>query len=237
MKIDDSTYTPYKKTLKQKDEDLKKACKEFEAVFTFQLLKSMRATVQKCDLFHGGQGEEIYQSLLDQELSKNLAGTGEDSIAGMLYNQLKNQLVETDDVQSTDKDHSLEGNSPVWPLKTHVSSEFGWRKDPFTGENRFHNGIDLAAKEGEEIRSPLEGRVVFSDFQEGYGNTVVLDHGKGTTTLYAHNSANLVKAGDWVEKGMPIAKVGSTGRSTGPHLHFEVKKSGRQVNPSEFLES
>ena len=101
MKIDISNHMPVRKTTAQKNEDLKKACKEFEAVFTYQLLKSMRTTVEKCDLFHGGHGEEIYQSLLDQELSKNLSGPGNNSLANILYNQLKNGLPETGSDEET----------------------------------------------------------------------------------------------------------------------------------------
>jgi murein DD-endopeptidase MepM/ murein hydrolase activator NlpD len=82
----------------------------------------------------------------------------------------------------------------------------------------------------------LQGRVVSSEYREGYGNVVVLDHGQGLSTLYAHNRETLVKEGDRVIQGAPLARVGSTGRSTGPHLHFEVRKDGRQTDPVAFLE-
>ncbi len=219
------------------DEALKKACRDFESVFTYQLLKSMRSTIDKCDLFHGGQGEEIYESLLDQELSKNIADGGSNSLSELLYRQLKGG--ETPDLQRTDTVILREGAertaSYQWPLRARITSEFGMRKDPFTGESRFHQGIDLAAGEGTPVEACREGRVIKSEYQKGYGNVVVLDHGNGITTLYAHNRENLVKEGDWIRKGAPVAEVGSTGRSTGPHLHFEVRRHGKHLNPLEFL--
>jgi murein DD-endopeptidase MepM/ murein hydrolase activator NlpD len=120
-------------------------------------------------------------------------------------------------------------------LSGRISSSFGWRKDPFTGKKKFHDGIDLAAKEGTNVKASMAGKVLVTDDQSGYGKVVVLDNGHGLTTLYAHNSDILVKTGDWVKKGSTIAKVGSTGRSTGPHLHFEVRKDGKRLDPEKFL--
>ncbi len=220
----------------QRDESLKKACKDFEAVFTYQILKSMRSTVEKCDLFHGGQGEEIYESLLDQELSKKIAGGGSNSLSEFLYQQLKGK--DSQNLQGPDTGTTGEnkGNStPQWPIQGRISSEFGWRKDPFTGESRLHKGIDLAASEGTPVTACRDGRVIMSGYQKGYGNVVALDHGNGVTTLYAHNRENLVKEGEWSRKGDPLARVGCTGRSTGPHLHFEVREHGRHLDPREYL--
>lgn len=221
----------------QKDNELKKACKEFESLLTYELLKSMRNTVDKCDLFHGGQGEEIYQSMFDQELSKSISGYGNNSISSMLYQQLSGQeFSDTGTVSAgIERDAYQDSNYPRWPVKAQISSDFGWRKDPFTGENRFHNGIDIAADEGAEVNASMSGKVIISDYREGYGNTVVLEHENGLTTLYAHNKENLVKPGDLVKKGTAIASVGSSGRSTGPHLHFEVKRNGKSLDPSVFL--
>ena len=221
-----------KKQADERDMKLRKACRDFESVFTYEILKNMRNSVEKCDLFHGGQAEDIYQSMLDQQLAKNMAGKGPNSIANMLYQQLKHldQMEGNGDIVS-DNDKSL----PVWPLNGRISSSFGWRKDPFTGKKKFHDGIDLAAKEGTDVKAAMAGKVLVTDDQSGYGKVVVLDHGHGFTTLYAHNSDVLVKTGDWVKKGSTIAKVGSTGRSTGPHLHFEVRKDGKRLDPEKFL--
>jgi len=112
-----------------------------------------------------------------------------------------------------------------------VSSSFGYRKDPFTGAAKFHHGVDIAAAEGTEVYPAKAGEVVFSGFRKGYGNIVEVDHGDGLVTRYAHNRANRVAAGDRVGTDTVIAEVGSTGRSTGPHLHFEVHYEGRKVPP------
>jgi murein DD-endopeptidase MepM/ murein hydrolase activator NlpD len=236
MKINIADYLPDRKTLDQKDRELKKACREFESIFTYQLLKSMRKTVDKCDLFHGGQGEEIYESLLDQELAKKMAGRGSNSLADFLFQQLKGHTSsESGFDRGVDHNPLAVSGAPQWPLTASVSSGFGWRKDPFTGENRFHYGIDLAAEEGTPVRASMSGKVLISDTGTGYGNRVVVDHGHGFVTTYAHNRRNLVKPGDWVRKGSPIAEVGSSGRSTGPHLHFEVKRNGKHLDPLPFL--
>ncbi len=121
----------------------------------------------------------------------------------------------------------------VYPIREggRVSSGFGVRKDPFTGKGRFHHGVDIAAAEGTAIHPVKGGEVTFSGYQKGYGNVVVVDHGGGFVTKYAHNRANRVAVGDRVDPDTVIAEVGSTGRSTGPHLHFEVSYGGEKVHP------
>ncbi len=116
-----------------------------------------------------------------------------------------------------------------------ISSHFGLRKDPFTGQVRQHNGLDIAEPEGSPVRSAGGGKVVFSGERRGYGNLVIVDHGGGLETYYAHNSQNLVKQGEAVKKGEEIARVGHTGRATGPHLHFEVRRDGKAINPEAFI--
>ncbi len=117
-----------------------------------------------------------------------------------------------------------------------VTSEFGNRRDPFTGERRGHSGMDLAVPTGTSVRAALPGTVTVSTYnQGGYGYYVMIDHGSGLSTLYGHNSQLLARVGQTVEAGDVIALSGSTGRSTGPHLHFEVRINGERTNPRSYL--
>ncbi len=115
------------------------------------------------------------------------------------------------------------------------SSNFGWRIDPFNGVRAFHEGMDFMAETGTEAHAAAGGVVAYSDFHPQYGNMIEVDHGNGLITRYAHLSKRLVKAGDVVLSGSNIGKVGSTGRATGPHLHFEVRQNGAPLNPVRFL--
>ncbi len=117
-----------------------------------------------------------------------------------------------------------------------VTSEFGYRRDPFTGERKGHSGMDLAVPTGTSVRAALPGTVTVSTYnQGGYGYYVMIDHGNGLSTLYGHNSQLLARVGQTVEAGDVIALSGSTGRSTGPHLHFEVRINGERTNPRSYL--
>ncbi len=119
--------------------------------------------------------------------------------------------------------------------KARLTSAFGMRRDPFTGRRQHHNGVDVAATTGTKIFPFKSGEVVFSGWKGGYGNMVIVEHGDGTETYYGHNSKNLVKPGQRVGTDTPLGLVGSTGRSTGPHIHFEVRKNGRAVDPIPLL--
>jgi murein DD-endopeptidase MepM/ murein hydrolase activator NlpD len=116
-----------------------------------------------------------------------------------------------------------------------TSSYYGKRADPFTGKLAMHKGMDFAGKEGSEIVAVANGVVTWAGDRYGYGNLVEVNHGNGYTTRYGHNAKFLVEVGDSVEKGQAISHMGSTGRSTGPHVHFEVLKNDRQVNPAKFV--
>ncbi len=122
------------------------------------------------------------------------------------------------------------------PVKTgYRSSGFGRRIDPITGHEEFHAGIDFNGPRGSPIHAVADGVVVFSGRRPGYGNTVEIDHGNGYRTRYAHNDRNLVKVGDRVRVGDMIATMGRSGRTTGVHLHFEVWRHGRPVDPAPYL--
>ncbi len=116
-----------------------------------------------------------------------------------------------------------------------LSSSFGWRIDPFSGQKSFHEGLDFPSESGTPIVAAASGKVIFADVHPQYGKMVEVDHGNGLVTRYAHASRLFVKEGDFILRGQKIAAVGSTGRATGPHLHFEVRLNGVPQNPGRFL--
>jgi len=135
-----------------------------------------------------------------------------------------------------DKDISAEQKITGRPVKTGwLSSPYGYRADPFTGKRSWHAGIDFSALAGSDVVATAAGVVTTVERKAGYGIFVEISHGDGYTTRYGHNKTVLVKKGDLVEKGETIAKVGSTGRSTGPHVHYEVTRNGKRVNPWRYL--
>jgi murein DD-endopeptidase MepM/ murein hydrolase activator NlpD len=123
----------------------------------------------------------------------------------------------------------------ILPADGPMTSPFGWRVHPILGTSRFHNGLDFGAEYGSLIKAADNGVVIAAEWSGGYGNAVIIDHGNGITTLYGHTSQMYVTVGQAVQKGQPIAAVGSTGFSTGPHLHFEVRRQGEPIDPMPFL--
>ena len=117
-----------------------------------------------------------------------------------------------------------------------LSSKYGYRSDPFTGKRTWHAGVDLAGKDGSDIIAVAGGVVTYADERYGYGNLVEIDHGDGLVTRYAHAKAIKVQVGNVVQKGQGIALMGSTGRSTGPHVHFEVIRNGKPENPEKYIQ-
>jgi len=117
----------------------------------------------------------------------------------------------------------------------YISSYFGQRMDPFSGEEAMHKGIDFATEAGADVLAVASGIVTWSGPREGYGNLIEINHGNGYTTRYAHNAATLVSVGDTVQRGEAVALVGSTGRSTGPHVHFEVLRDGTKIDPMAYI--
>ena len=156
---------------------------------------------------------------------------------GILTNQIKMRqfsFQELDEYLKNQK--SLLASTPsIWPTRGWVTSGFGYRKSPFTGLPEKHEGLDIAARLGSEVRSTADGKVILAGRENGYGNMVEIDHGYGVLTRYGHNSKNLVKVGDKVKRGQVIALIGSTGRSTGPHVHYEVMVNGIPVSPRNYI--
>ncbi len=155
-----------------------------------------------------------------------------------LGRDVQNREVQLGVLESLLMTHKL--NEQILPdgrpvTKGWISSSFGRRSDPFTGFSAFHKGIDFAGREGAQVVAVAAGVVTWSRDRFGYGRMVEIKHGNGYVTRYAHNERNLVKVGDTVQKGQAVALMGSTGRATGPNLHFEVLKNDVQVDPLKFI--
>lgn len=129
----------------------------------------------------------------------------------------------------------LASKPSIWPVKGWVTSEFGYRRSPFTNRHDFHTGIDIAAQWGTTVVSPATGVVRYAGYKGGLGRAVVVDHGYGIRSYYGHAAALLVKPGDVVKRGTKLAKVGSSGHSTGPHLHYEIHVDGVPVDPMQYV--
>ena len=142
-----------------------------------------------------------------------------------------------DSVRSgVEKRQALAAATPsIWPIAGWLSSSFGNRRDPFNGGRDFHPGLDIAADLGEAVIAPADGEVIAASYTGNYGNLIVIDHGFGITTRYAHLSRYAVRPGQAVQRGQTIGYVGSTGRSTSPHLHYEVLVNGQLTNPLRLL--
>jgi murein DD-endopeptidase MepM/ murein hydrolase activator NlpD len=139
------------------------------------------------------------------------------------------------ELQAKNKQEAPSSGSYIWPVSGRITSPFGMRYHPVLKTYRLHTGIDIAASSGTPVKASNGGTVLTSGWMGAYGYAIIIDHGGGISTLYAHHSANLVRSGDAVSRGDVIARVGSTGLSTGPHLHFEVRVNGVPENPMKWL--
>ena len=137
---------------------------------------------------------------------------------------------------ATTADWARASSSPsLWPVEGQVTGSFGERIDPFNGEGAFHSGVDISSAYGHPVIAPADGVVTFADFFGGYGKAIMIDHGHGISTRYGHLSGFAVTAGQQVHRGDTIGYVGLSGRSTGPHLHYEVRINDTPVNPYKYL--
>lgn len=228
---------------------------EFESYFLVQMLRQMRESMLE-DESREGLGAGTMTDTMDIELARQMTLGGGIGLTRMLKDAIERQTLgdgSTAVAQPLDAatpsllpltagsvgtplvsmaDPHETGAANLLPLAAPISSPFGYRADPFSGAMRFHAGVDIAAAYGREVPSAGPGQVVFSGAQGGYGNTVVVEHANGIRTRYAHLSSVQVEVGTRVDGGTVVGRVGSSGRSTGPHLHFEVLQDGQPVNPA-----
>lgn len=185
----------------------------------------------------GGSAENRTEPLRDTDLAKldTLAILDKD-LSGMdrmaqvqeeSFNNLKAFLADRKDL--------IERTPYRWPVHGFVSSGFGTRIDPFTGESRVHDAIDIVAPKGTDVRAPADGIVTFTGWDTTFGNMIVIDHGYRVITRYGHNDTILVREGQRVKRGDVISTIGSTGRSTGPHLHYEIRINDVAINPLTMI--
>jgi murein DD-endopeptidase MepM/ murein hydrolase activator NlpD len=179
-----------------------------------------------------GISDQQYNQSLDQLLTlRSSAMSGEFSHGMDLSNHLPSAL---GGIVSAGFVNAAYAPS-LWPVQGVVTSSFGARLDPFNNEGAFHSGIDIATAQGDAVRAPADGTVLKAGMGTGYGREVIIDHGHGIETLYAHLSGFAVVSGQDIRRGDILGYVGSSGHSTGPHLHYEVRIHDTPVNPSKYL--
>jgi len=176
-------------------------------------------TVSSIDAEHKQQLAAMHSELQRLELGI----TREEGELKLLSDHLKEQQI------------LLNFTPSVWPVRGWISSHFGYRISPFTGRREMHKGLDIVNRKGTPVVVTADGRVVFAGYKHGYGKMVIVDHGLEKLTKYGHLSKISVHSGDLVTRGQELGKVGSTGRSTGPHLHYEVVVNGKAVDPVDYL--
>lgn len=224
--------------------DPKSVAAKMQQMFMEVMIKSMEDSIGSEDGMYGNSSaSEIYRGMFREQLGATLGGKIGDSleksmVEGMKKAQTKALIPDASEngieilggaagagalaIPMLLKPSASNQSNQGLPVSGVVTSEVGWRKDPFTGAMAFHKGTDIAAPQGTAIRAVASGTVVESGAKGEYGNAVVIKTDDGRRMLYGHNSANYVRVGDRVEQGESIAAVGATGRATGPHVHFEV---------------
>lgn len=174
-----------------------------------------------------------------EKVIENVQSTDSGSIdMAALKDQIKNTMERVNDIREylkTQKDIYL-ATPRGWPVPGNITSSYGTRENPVRGGRDFHSGIDISTATGTPVTATADGVVIFSAWSGGSGNLVVLEHGFGYSTFYAHNKQNVVKVGQRVKRGELVAYSGSTGSSTGPHSHYEIWKDGKHTNPMPFVE-
>ncbi len=242
------------------DQAARQAAVQFEAVLLNQLTAALNPASDVTggddeDSLFSSTGSEMYRQMFSEQMAKVMAENGGIGLAETIMRQLRARsaaqpagidraIAAARSVRSgTSGSASVRSalvilpvapSAPVAihsPLDGRITSTFGSRRDPINGHHRVHQGVDIAAPQGTPIGAAAAGTVVFAGRRGGYGKTVMIEQADGRQTRYAHADHLLVKAGDQVVAGQVIATVGSTGHSTGPHLHFEIRENGQPVNP------
>jgi murein DD-endopeptidase MepM/ murein hydrolase activator NlpD len=201
----------------------------------FLELKSTITALQKAE----NEFKKLFSLKSKEEVLKNLDATDSGSID---MENLKEQIKVTMETVGEIRDYlgqqsDLYRSTPRgWPANGHITSPYGRREHPQSGEDEFHSGVDIASSVGMPVRATADGIVSFSGWKGGNGNLVVIEHGLGFSTFYGHNKRVSVKVGQKVKRGDIIGYIGSTGNSTGPHVHYEVWRERRPVNPVSYIE-
>jgi len=220
---------------------------KFESIETeverIRMLDSrVRSLVDVNESLRGGGGKDRREpGIGGSETPETAAGARLDRLLDLRCEQLKESiLVDVNNMETVCEKLDtnriiLESVPAAWPARGILGSGFGVRMSPFTDTKVFHHGVDIDVPAGTAVKAAAGGKVVRSGFEPQYGNVIVVDHGYGYSTLYAHLSNRLLEAGATVRKGDPVGKSGATGRTTGPHLHYEVHVNGLAVNPTRFL--
>ncbi len=218
------------------DASLEKAARGFEAYFVREMLASMRSSSEVLgDGLFDSSATDTWTEQLDAAVADDISAGPGIGLARMIVRSMHEQQGASRPGAPARVD-GVRRQGWSWPLPEQgsISSGFGLREHPVSGSHRMHHGLDLAAPEGTPVLAASAGRVVHAGPAGAYGLLVEIDHGDGIVTRYAHQSAIVVAVGDEVEAGTPLGAVGSTGRSTGPHLHFEVRRGGAPVDPVTY---
>jgi len=210
----------------RKQGNAEEAGEAFEAYLVSFLCKQIRESVPDGLLNAGAMG--VFGGFFDQEIGQQVAEGGGLGLADQVNGALGEAPVSLARAAAHFDGHRSRAGG-------RISSGFGQRRDPFGGQRAFHAGVDVAAPSGSTIRAIRGGRVVFAGDRGGLGRAVIIDHGEGLRSLYGHCEGLDVQVGDRVGPGDPVARVGMTGRTTGPHVHFEVRKDGVAVDPADHF--
>lgn len=230
--------TPGVETSSEERKQIALLAQQFEAMLISQMLREMKESMT-AEQESGGFGADIMGDTVNTEFSMALSKSGGLGLAESLMKSLQKldpkaaeQIEKAAPVIDGLTMPAADSRAIADPM---ISSAFGWRADPLQGHRKFHHGTDIKLAYGEEVRSAAAGVVTFAGEQPGYGLVVKVDHGDGLETRYAHLSSTDVRQGMPIDAGAPIARSGNSGRTTGPHLHFEVRKDGQPIDPERVI--